>query len=68
VPVELWDERMTTARALRTVREMGGTTRGRRADVDRLAATILLQHYLDSRREAGGRQREPGGGGREVEA
>jgi putative Holliday junction resolvase len=50
VPVDLWDERMTTARALQTVREMGGGTRGRRGDVDTLAATVLLQHYLDARR------------------
>ena len=50
VPADLWDERMTTARALRTVRELGGTTRGRKADVDQLAAAVLLQHYLDARR------------------
>jgi putative pre-16S rRNA nuclease len=49
-PVELWDERFTTARALQSVREMGGTTRGRKPDVDALAATLLLQHYLDARR------------------
>lgn len=50
LPVELVDERFTTARALRSVREMGGSTRGRQEDVDSLAATVLLQHYLDSRR------------------
>jgi putative Holliday junction resolvase len=49
-PVELWDERLTTARALRAVRAMGGTTRGRKDDVDALAATLLLQHYLDAKR------------------
>jgi putative Holliday junction resolvase len=49
-PVELWDERFTTARALQAVREMGGTTKGRRDDVDTLAATLLLQHYLDAKR------------------
>lgn len=50
IPLELWDERFTTARALQAVREMGGRTRGRKADVDALAATVLLQHYLDSHR------------------
>ena len=50
LPVELWDERMTTARVHQTVREMGGTMKGRKADVDALAATLLLQHYLDARR------------------
>jgi len=50
LPVTLWDERLTTARALRTVRELGGTTRGRKDDVDALAAAILLQQYLDAGR------------------
>jgi len=49
-PVELWDERLTTARALRAVRAMGGSTRGRKNEVDALAAALLLQHYLDARR------------------
>jgi putative Holliday junction resolvase len=53
LPVELWDERMSTARALATIREQGGSTRGRREDVDSLAAAVLLQHYLDSRRPRG---------------
>ena len=52
LPVELWDERMTTARALGLIREQGGSTRGRREDVDALAAAVLLQHFLDSRRAA----------------
>ena len=50
LPVALWDERLTTARALRTVRELEGSTRGRKEDVDALAATVLLQHYLDAQR------------------
>lgn len=44
--VRLVDERYTTAAALRTVKEMGGSTRGRKGDVDALAAAILLQHAL----------------------
>ena len=48
--VTMWDERMTTARALAAVREMGGTTRGRKEDVDAMAAALLLQHYLDTQR------------------
>lgn len=51
LPVDLVDERFSTARALRSVREMGGSTRGRQEEVDALAATVLLQHFLDSRRE-----------------
>ncbi len=49
-PVALWDERLTTARALRAVRAMGGSTKGRKDDVDALAAAVLLQHYLDAKR------------------
>jgi putative pre-16S rRNA nuclease len=48
--VTMWDERMTTARVLAAVREMGGSTRGRKADLDAMAAALLLQHYLDARR------------------
>jgi putative Holliday junction resolvase len=50
LPVELWDERLTTARALRAVREQGGSTRGRKEDLDSLAASVLLQHFLDARK------------------
>lgn len=52
-PVDLWDERLTTSRALRAVREMEGSTRGRKGDVDTMAATLLLQHYLDAKRGSG---------------
>jgi putative holliday junction resolvase len=50
LPLQLWDERMSTARALSLIREQGGTTRGRRAEVDALAAAVMLQHFLDARR------------------
>jgi putative Holliday junction resolvase len=50
LPLELWDERMSTARALAAIWEQGGSTRGRKADVDALAAAVLLQHFLDARR------------------
>jgi putative holliday junction resolvase len=53
LPVELWDERMSTARALAVIREQGGSTRGRKQDVDSLAAAVLLQHFLDARRLGG---------------
>ena len=52
LPVDLVDERMTTARAHAAIREQDGSTRGRRDEVDALAATILLQHYLETRRHA----------------
>ena len=53
LPVTYHDERMTTARALGAVRDLGGATRGREGDVDRLAATVLLQSFLDGRRPEG---------------
>lgn len=46
LPVRLVDERFTTAAALRAIRDLGGSTRGRKGDVDSLAATVLLQHAL----------------------
>ena len=48
LPVIFVDERMTTARALSAIRDLGGSTVGRKGDVDRLAATVLLQTYLDT--------------------
>lgn len=56
LPLAFWDERMSTARALAAILEQGGSTRGRREEVDALAAAVLLQHYLEARR-AGGTER-----------
>lgn len=53
LPVELVDERYTTAAALRAIREMGGSTKGRKGDVDALAATVLLQQALQRGSNAG---------------
>lgn len=50
LPVAFHDERFSTARALGIIREQGGSTRGRKQEVDALAAAILLQQFLDSRR------------------
>ena len=48
MPVRFYDERFTTAAALRTVKEMEQSTRGRKGDVDALAAAILLQHAINA--------------------
>jgi putative Holliday junction resolvase len=50
LPLALQDERMTTARAHAAIREQGGSTRGRKGDVDALAAAVLLQGFLERRR------------------
>lgn len=54
VPVETWDERLTTAQATRTLIEGGARRERRREVIDQVAAVILLQSYLDARRTAGG--------------
>jgi putative holliday junction resolvase len=46
LPVTLLDERFTTSAALRGVREAGGRTIDRKADIDALAAAVLLQQAL----------------------
>jgi putative Holliday junction resolvase len=52
LPLYLQDERMSSARALGIIREQGGRVRGRREEVDALAAAVLLQQFLDRRRNA----------------
>lgn len=50
VPVELFDERLTTVEAERGLREAGVHGRRRRAVVDAAAARVLLQGWLDAHR------------------
>ena len=50
LPVEFWDERLTTVEAQRVLRQSGISIEKRAKAVDRLAAVILLESYLDSRR------------------
>ncbi len=46
LPIRLVDERFTTSSALRSIRAQGGSTRGRKNDVDALAAAVLLDGVL----------------------
>lgn len=50
LPVEYWDERLTTVEANRVLRQSGISIEKRAQAVDRLAAVILLESYLDSSR------------------
>lgn len=50
VPVVYWDERFSTAQAERILIEAGLRRTRRRKVVDQVAAGIILQAYLDSRR------------------
>lgn len=54
LPVKLWDERLTTVAAERTLRQSGISLAKRKRAVDRLAAVILLQSYLDALALGGG--------------
>jgi putative holliday junction resolvase len=48
LPVQYWDERLTSVEAGRVLRASGIGIEKRAAAVDRLSAVILLQSYLDS--------------------
>ena len=50
IRVEFWDERLTTVEAERVLRQSGISIQKRAKAVDRLAAVILLESYLDSRK------------------
>ncbi len=50
VPVVLHDERLSTVEAERALRAAGAGGRDRRRIVDRQAATVILQSYLDLKR------------------
>ena len=47
IPVRFWDERLTSVEANRVLRESGISIEKRARAVDRLAAVILLESYLD---------------------
>lgn len=49
LPVHLWDERLTSAQANRLLRETSMSIRRRAQVVDRLAAVLILQSFLDYR-------------------
>jgi putative pre-16S rRNA nuclease len=49
IPVHLWDERLTTAEANRMLREADLSSRRRGQVVDRVAAVLILQSFLDAR-------------------
>jgi putative Holliday junction resolvase len=53
VPVRLCDERLTTVSAEAMLRERGRKGSRRRAVVDQVAAVVILQHALDTERNAG---------------
>ena len=55
VRVVFRDERFTSQEAMRVLHQMGRKLKGRKKDLDRLSATLLLQRYLEERRKHGTR-------------
>ncbi|CAM3517560.1 Holliday junction resolvase RuvX [Paenibacillus lupini] len=49
LPVHLWDERLTTVSAERTLLEADVSRKKRKLVIDKMAATLILQNYLDSK-------------------
>ena len=49
IPIEFWDERLTSVEAGRVLRDSGIGIEKRAAAVDRLSAVLLLESFLDAR-------------------
>ena len=58
VPVEMYDERFTTVTAERHMMEVGLNAQQRRKVVDKAAAAVMLQAWLDHRHNTWGRSIE----------
>lgn len=55
LPVHLWDERLTSSQANRLLRESEVSLKRRGQAVDRMAATLILQSWMEARESALGR-------------
>jgi putative Holliday junction resolvase len=55
LPIHLWDERLTTREAHRILYEAGRERQEHRQVVDQVAATLILQSFLDSREQGNSR-------------
>ena len=47
----LWDERLSTSEADKSLSSMGTESRKRRGKIDEIAASLILQNYLDKNRD-----------------
>ena len=56
LPVALWDERRTTVDAHRILGEQGVRAKNRKDKIDAVAATLILEGYLDWKRLQAQRQ------------
>lgn len=53
-PVKLWDERLTSVAAQRSLHEAGRTVKNSREIIDQVAAQMILQGWLDAQAMLGG--------------
>jgi putative Holliday junction resolvase len=51
IPIQTWDERLTSVQAQRMLREASVKGAKQRKKIDQMAAAILLQSYLDAQPE-----------------
>jgi putative holliday junction resolvase len=59
LPVVVWDERLSTVEAERSLRAVGVKGKARRRVVDQVAATVILQAWLDAGQPLGPGPGEP---------
>lgn len=59
LPVETYDERMTSVAAQKAMREGGAGREQRKDNIDKVAAAMLLQSYLDKIRLHNGPSQDP---------
>lgn len=52
LPVHLWDERLTTVAAEKTLLDADMSRKKRKQVIDKLAAVLILQSYLDRHQQA----------------
>ncbi len=51
LPVVMWDERLTTVEAERILMESGVRRENRKDHIDKIAAAVILQSYLDRKKD-----------------
>lgn len=50
IPIDLWDERLSSIQSQRILREMGKKYTRDKGSVDKMSAVLILQNYLDYRK------------------
>ena len=58
LPIHLWDERLTSVQANRLLKEAELSIERRSEAVDRMAAILILQSFMDARSEQQSRERK----------